>query len=189
MKGIRAGQRGAQSAVVTTDALEISVFATPLGYWAVCGRDEVVYGLTLGQPAAHAAFSAFGLEFQGLPVESSARDWYPGLRQRLERYAAGCRDRFDDVRLFLPQMTPFQQSVVEATRRLKFGETVTYGELAALADRPRAARAVGTVMSSNRIPILIPCHRVVGAGGCLGGYSAPQGLSLKARLLELERSG
>jgi len=62
----------------------------------------------------------------------------------------------------------------------------TYGELADLAGYPGAARAVGSVMSSNRYPIIIPCHRVVGSAGSLGGFSAPQGISLKERMLTLE---
>ena len=187
MKGLRAGQRGGAVMAVSPETLEISVFATPLGYWGVCGRDEVVYALTLGQATAQAALLGLGKQIRNIPVASTSRDWFPGLRERLERYASGAKVAFDDVQLALPRMTEFQQQVVEATRNLKFGETVTYGELAVRADRPRAARAVGTVMSSNRIPIIIPCHRVVGSGGCLGGYSAPQGLTLKARLLELER--
>ena len=66
------------------------------------------------------------------------------------------------------------------------GETVSYAELAGRAGSPNAARAVGGVMAGNRVPLLVPCHRVVGAGGRLGGFSAPTGVELKKRLLALE---
>lgn len=186
MKGVRVGQRIDSKATASQEALKVSVFATPLGYWAILGHDNVVHALTVGQPDARRAHAAFANPFHGRSVDQQPTDWYPELRQRLERYAAGDRVKFTDIKLQLPQLTQFQQQIVDVTRKLKYGETISYGELAARADRPRAARAVGTVMSSNRFPILIPCHRVIAAGGALGGYSAPQGLSLKTQLLELE---
>lgn len=181
------GQRTARQSAVTPELLKVSVFATPLGYWGILGTDETVYGLTLGQSSAAAARAAFVSPFAGVVIEQKVVDWNPRLRQRLERYAAGESVAFDDVPLHLPNFTPFQQQIIAVTRSLPYGETITYGELAARANHPRAARAVGSVMSSNRIPIIIPCHRVLAAGGKIGGYSAPQGISLKSRLLELER--
>ena len=83
-------------------------------------------------------------------------------------------------------MTPFQLCVANATRRIPYGTTVSYGQLASLAGYPRAARAVGTVMSQNRFPILIPCHRVLASGGKLGGYTSVAGVDFKSRLLGLE---
>ncbi len=181
------GQRTAPPTAVTPDILKVSVFPTPLGYWAILGCGEVLFGLTLGHPHAKTAQNAFTSPFEGQLIETTATDWNPRLRQRLERYAAGERVDFKDVQLHLPRLSPFQQQIIELTRKLPHGQTITYGELAAQANHPRAARAVGTVMSSNRIPIIIPCHRVLAAGGKIGGYSAPQGVSLKSRLLELEQ--
>jgi methylated-DNA-[protein]-cysteine S-methyltransferase len=181
------GQRSPLTPGLTAEVLNVSVFATPLGYWAIAGRDNVLFRLTLGHASAAAAHRAIADSFEQSAVQTEPEDWNSRLRQRLERYAAGERVEFDDVKLLLPKLTSFQQRIVEVTRALKHGETVTYGELATRAGYPRAARAVGTVMSSNRIPIIIPCHRVLGAGGSIGGYSAPQGVSLKSRLLELER--
>jgi methylated-DNA-[protein]-cysteine S-methyltransferase len=79
--------------------------------------------------------------------------------------------------------------VLEACRGIPYGRTTTYAELAAKAGNPRAARAAGSAMSHNPIPIIIPCHRVLHTGGGLGGFSAPGGLSLKERLLAMERGG
>lgn len=181
------GQRSATSSSATSIPLRVSVFATPLGYWGLVGQEDVLFRLTLGHRSASAAQEALGDSCDGRSVEPRVSDWNVPLRQRLERYSAGERVKFDDIKLYLPQMTAFQQQIIKLTRKIPHGTTLTYGELAARAKHPRAARAVGTVMSTNRIPVIIPCHRVVGAGGNPGGYSAPQGLSLKMRLLELEK--
>jgi methylated-DNA-[protein]-cysteine S-methyltransferase len=180
------GQRRAGPAATTNDPLFISVFATPLGQWALLGRDETLWALTLGHVSAAAARAAFANPYDGCEIEQAATDWHPELRHRLERYAAGEAVTFEDIKVRLPQLTVFQQKVFNLTRKLPYAAKLTYGELATKAGHPRAARAVGTVMSMNRFPIIIPCHRVVGSGGGLGGYSAPQGLTLKQRLLQLE---
>ncbi|HET6323333.1 MAG TPA: MGMT family protein [Planctomycetaceae bacterium] len=116
------------------------------------------------------------------------RDWYPELRRALERYAQG---QFVDLRSFkidLGRTTPYRQKVLETARRIPYGKTMSYGELAARSGKPRAARAVGSAMASNRIALLIPCHRVVAAGGAIGGFSCRTGVELKQRLLEMEAS-
>ena len=82
----------------------------------------------------------------------------------------------------LSTLTPFQSQVLAATRAIPCGETRTYGQLAALVGRPRAARAVGTALANNPLPFLIPCHRVVGSGLRLGRYS-DGGAPMKRRLL------
>ncbi|MBN2226071.1 MAG: methylated-DNA--[protein]-cysteine S-methyltransferase [candidate division Zixibacteria bacterium] len=80
--------------------------------------------------------------------------------------------------------TPFQKKVLHKVVAIPYGKTRTYGEIAKAVGSPKAARAVGTVMANNRIPLIIPCHRVTAAGG-LGGYAG--GLRMKKRLLELEK--
>ncbi len=104
-----------------------------------------------------------------------------GRRQLLE-YFAGTRRAFD---LPLdPQGTPFRRRVWAALCAIPYGETITYGELARRVGNPKAVRAVGQANHHNPLAILIPCHRVVGAGGSLTGYGG--GLPLKRYLLELE---
>ncbi len=103
---------------------------------------------------------------------------------RLQAYFAGERVSFADVRLDLGWCTPFQRALAAALRRVPWGTVVTYGELAALAGRPRAARAAGSFCAESRFAIVIPCHRVVAAGG-IGGYGS-LGLGYKRRLLALE---
>ena len=106
------------------------------------------------------------------------------LTERFRSYFAGERPDFSGVRLDLEDYTPFQLAVVEALKRVPYGEVVTYGELAALAGRPNAQRAAGSVCANNRFPLVVPCHRVVSATG-IGGYGA-SGVEVKRRLLGLE---
>ncbi len=116
------------------------------------------------------------------------RDWYPELRRALQRYAQG---QFVDLKSFkvdLGRTTPYRKKVLETARRIPYGKTITYGDLAARSGKPRAARAVGSAMASNCIALLIPCHRVVAAGGAIGGFSCRTGVELKQRLLEMEAS-
>jgi methylated-DNA-[protein]-cysteine S-methyltransferase len=81
---------------------------------------------------------------------------------------------------------PFDRRVYEAARSIEPGSTRTYGELAADTGEPGEGRAVGVAMARNRVPLIVPCHRVVAADGRLGGFSAPGGAATKRRLLEIE---
>ena len=106
------------------------------------------------------------------------------LAERLRAYFRGSRDSLGDVELELDWCTPFQRAAVAAMRSIPYGETATYGEVAALAGHPNAQRAVGSVCAANRFSLFVPCHRVVGADG-LGSYGS-LGPAYKRRLLELE---
>ncbi len=117
----------------------------------------------------------------GARVLRSSRPLDP-VRRELHEYFEGRRRAFD-----LPldlAVSDFYRRVLAELARVPFGRTATYGELAARAERPRAARAVGMVMNRNPVPIVLPCHRVVGASGSLVGYGG--GLERKRFLLELE---
>jgi methylated-DNA-[protein]-cysteine S-methyltransferase len=92
-----------------------------------------------------------------------------------------------DLPIDFSDYSPFAVKVLQALQTVPFGTTVSYGELAALVGRPKAARAIGRVVGANRTPILIPCHRVVGSTGALVGYSATGGLVTKRWLLEFEQ--
>ena len=104
-------------------------------------------------------------------------------RRELDEYFEGRRRAFD-LSLDLRALPLFTVSVLGELARVPYGKTTTYGELARRVGHPRAARAVGTVMNRNRIPIVLPCHRVVGSTGSLTGYAG--GLDVKQALLELE---
>jgi O-6-methylguanine DNA methyltransferase len=108
----------------------------------------------------------------------------PELARRIAAYFEGERVSFGDVAVDLEWCTPLQRAIAEALRAVPYSETVTYGELSALAGRPQAPRASGTFCAQNRLPLIFPCHRVVAAGG-IGGYGS-LGTDYKRRLLELE---
>ncbi len=105
------------------------------------------------------------------------------VRRELDEYFAGRRRDFD-LDLDLRATPEFHRRVLAELNGIAYGETTTYGTLAARAGSPRAARAVGTVMNRNPLPIVLPCHRVVGASGSLVGYGG--GLERKEWLLRLE---
>jgi methylated-DNA-[protein]-cysteine S-methyltransferase len=123
------------------------------------------------------------------PVVSRTRsrgssDFVTDVIQVLQAYFAGKRAPIEDVPVDLEYETQFLSRCAEALRTIPRGEVVTYGELAALAGAPRAARAAGSFCARSRLSIFVPCHRVVGADG-LGSYGS-YGLDYKRRLLALE---
>lgn len=168
----------------------IHVFETALGWIALRDRGPKLVQVAIGHRSeidAIAALSTHAPKAEpGLPAEIAVV--HGRLAKRLKRMADGQPQDFGDVQLDLTGMTPFQRATIAACREISWGETATYGELAAKVGAPGAARAVGQCMAGNRFPLIVPCHRVLGAGGRLGGFSAPRGVDLKRQLLRLERS-
>lgn len=149
--------------------MDLSLFGTPLGQMGLAEEDGAVVRLYLPNAPTPRI----------MPHETPLLA--EGRRQLLD-YLTGARRTFDlPLRL---QGTEFQRRVWEALRAIPYGETRSYGQLAAALGRPKACRAVGMANHNNPIPILVPCHRVVGTDGSLTGYAG--GLDLKRRLLELE---
>ncbi|MDH3615996.1 MAG: methylated-DNA--[protein]-cysteine S-methyltransferase [Gammaproteobacteria bacterium] len=147
--------------------------STPIGELLLAGEDEA-------------------LSMIGFPKGSMRRDPEPDwiynekplakARQQLEEYFAGARKDFD-----LPLTlngTEFQVNVLKALLKIPYGETVSYGEIAKRIGKPRAVRAVGAANGRNPIPIVVPCHRVIGSSGDLTGFGG--GLDTKEALLRLE---
>jgi methylated-DNA-[protein]-cysteine S-methyltransferase len=158
------------------------VFPSAIGWmafeWGPHGLRRLVFGHARQEMAARALS----------PTRSSwtgSTDEHP-LIHRLQEYAEGEFDDFLDVDVDHFGRTPFATRVLEACRLIPPGRTLCYGDLASRVRSPRAARAVGQVMATNRVPIVVPCHRVVAACGRLGGFSAPGGLATKERLLRQE---
>ena len=123
-------------------------------------------------------------ELPSARATSGARHRTCPLVPRLQRYFAGEAETFEDVAVDLDYDTAFMRRCADALRAVPRGEVVTYGELAALAGAPGAARAAGSFCARNRLGLFVPCHRVVSAGG-LGSYGS-LGLDYKRRLLALE---
>ncbi len=119
------------------------------------------------------------------PAWDTSNTAFDAVARQIDEYFAGARTTFDLP--LAPRGTAFQRGVWDELRRIPAGTTITYGELAARAGHPGAARAVGAAVGRNPISIVVPCHRVVGADGTLTGYAG--GVARKAFLLALEGSG
>ncbi|MBL9123725.1 MAG: methylated-DNA--[protein]-cysteine S-methyltransferase [Planctomycetaceae bacterium] len=175
------------------EAWTAQAFETELGWMGIVGRHAAVRQLAIGAESPARALAA--LDHAAITAEGAALRigrWNHELVARLQAFAAGKPDDFLDVEIELGDRSEFAQRVIDACRRIPWGATASYGELALRAGAPRAARAVGSVMASNRVALLIPCHRVVRGDGGIGGYTCPAGIELKRRILALEaamRSG
>ena len=129
----------------------------------------------------------FGAPAGGADGAASAPRTDPTLAETARQLAGDFAGELREFDLPLrPTGTPFQLTVWEALRGIPYGETVTYGELARSIGRPTAARAVGSANHHNPLPIVVPCHRVIGADGTLTGYAG--GLGVKSALLAVESS-
>ncbi len=151
--------------VVDSPVGELLLAATPRG---LCRISYTV------DDADESLARAFGVRVLRAPLDD--------VRRELDEYFAGRRRDFD-LELDL-HVAPFHEAVLHELARVPYGRLETYGGLAAKVGRPRAARAVGSAMNRNPIPIVLPCHRIVGANGSLTGYAG--GLHVKRALLELE---
>jgi methylated-DNA-[protein]-cysteine S-methyltransferase len=169
--------------------LTLAVFPSSLGWMALVAGPKGVRQLVFGHRSAAAAEAAID---PSLVVQASGdsdcevSESILALIERLQAYARGEPADFSDVPLDLDALGSFQRRVMGQCRRIPFGKVLTYGQLAAKVGTPGAARAVGNCMAANRIPLMIPCHRVVRSGGGLGKFSAPGGVRTKRRLLALE---
>lgn len=172
-------------------------FETELGWMALAFDGDVLLGIVFGHPNQQAAHDRLQRYLREQHVELQVVDFVGeeelpaaigNVVARLQAYANGEEVDFSDVRIDDRHLTDFGRKIVRACRRIPRGKTRGYGELAAKCGSPGAARAVGQVMARNRFPLVVPCHRVLAAGGLIGGFSAPQGLTMKRRLLAIEQS-
>ncbi len=158
--------------------------ATPLGeVWVAFSSGGIV---AVDFPANQALFSQ-RLKRKGYTeIVYDPGTVEPALAQIVE-YLQGKRHNFD-LHIDWSVMTPFQSQALKATSAIPYGQTVSYNEIARRIGRPRAARAVGRAQATNPMPLVIPCHRVLGTDGKLHGYGAGDGLATKTWLLQLEAS-
>ena len=153
---------------------EWTLFDSPIGRCGIAWTDRgVVTGVRL--PPAR---------FPGRPTHPP-----PEVRAVIDRILGllrGEHDDLSDVEVDLDDVGPFERAVYDVARAVPPGATVTYGEVAIRIGHPGSAREVGTALGRNPVPLVVPCHRVVAAGGRLGGFSAPGGTTTKERLLAIE---
>lgn len=156
--------------------MNYTYFESPIGPLLIAGDHEAVHHILFPKNGKAAKPERGWIESSAGPVAQAIT--------QLREYFAGRRTEFD-LPLAL-EGTAFQRSVWRALQEIPYGETISYGELARRVGNPKASRAVGSANGANRIPIVIPCHRVIASGGKLGGFGG--GLPVKEKLLALENA-
>lgn len=173
-----------------TTAIDYCLVSTRVGWILIAessGRICFLDFLGEPEPGATGILARLRRELPGFEIAPASRK-----TPLLEKAAQAVSDYFKagtpfpDLPLDVRKGTAFQQQVWDALRRIPFGETRSYGQIAQELGNPQAARAVGHACGKNPVPLLVPCHRVLGSGGALGGFSA--GLPIKEALLEIERA-
>jgi len=153
---------------------------TIVGDVLIAATSRGLCAVLFGKDAGGALEKRLAVMFPGEPAGRNRSRLAP-YRREIDEYFAGKRPRFTLPIDLSAVRSPFQRKVLRKLHALPFGRVTTYGDLAARSGSPGAARAVGTAMSKNPVALVIPCHRVVGAAGSLGGFSG--GLSKKKTLL------
>jgi methylated-DNA-[protein]-cysteine S-methyltransferase len=164
------------------------IFEAGGGWCGIAWTERGIAGLSL--PSARREDATAGLDRSAADAVDSEPD-----RRALElaglvgRFLSGEDVDFSAVELDLSGAPPFRRRILEVVRSIPRGQVRTYGQVAVQAGSPRAARAVGGCMAGNPVPLVVPCHRVVGSDGRLVGFSAPGGIASKKRLLAMESGG
>ncbi len=162
-----------------------TLFETAIGVCGVVWSERGVAGVELPQARERQTRARLARRFPDAaeaPPPPEVRTAIDGMKALL----AGEPTDLTGVVLDLDGAPDFEQKVYEIARAIPPGETLTYGEIAIRVGEPGAAREVGRALGANPTPIIVPCHRVLGAGGKVGGFSAPGGVATKARMLSIE---
>lgn len=165
-----------------------AVFETALGYMALAWNDVGLTRLCLPEKT-HAAAERRLLRLAGEAgpqARSGAPEWIVALIGDIRDYATGSDVDFSSVPVDLAGIEQFRLDIYAAARSLSYGETTTYGGLAEKSGHKGLFRETGAALGANPIPLVIPCHRIVAAGGKIGGFSATGGSATKEKMLELE---
>ena len=163
--------------------LKCQLFDTDLGPVFLAWERNLLFCVKYGSGVSYFPRSVEGHNCEIAAIASPEMQF---AREQITRYARGETVSLDGIPVEMRERTDFQVQVLLECQKIARGSVVSYGELACRIGRPRAARAVGSVMRTNRHPLVIPCHRVIAANGRLGGYSADDGVRTKARLLARE---
>ncbi len=165
--------------------IKYTIFRTKWGYFGFAGTEHALCRTHLPGPEPEKIKARL---LQGVPASEFDRAFFKKMQERVAAYFTGTAVNLGpDIPIDLAGLTPFQTAVLTACRQVQFGQTITYGGLAKKLGQPAAARAVGSALAKNPLPLIIPCHRVIRANNKLGGFSAPGGKNLKSKLLKHEK--
>ena len=166
-------------------SLKYVIFRTRWGYFGLLGGEKGLVRSCL--PVADTQ-KAKKLLLTRISKPNPDARLFADLQEKIKAYFDSSYVDFADTQLFLDGLTEFSGKVLTACRKVKYGQTISYWELAKLAGKPKASRAVGNILARNPLPLIIPCHRIIRSDGKIGGFSAPGRAGLKERMLELESS-
>jgi len=185
IRGANTRNRGGQKTKMSKEDAKVVIDSCPTawGWVGIASSPSGLLVLTLPEPTQERALKPL-LERWG-EAQLYQDPGLEGLKRRLQQYF-GCQRVVFDEPLDLTGATAFQRRVWSAVRDIPYGETRSYGQIARQVGSPGAARAVGQAMAANPLPIVVPCHRVMGSNGDLRGFGG--GLDLKRRLLEMEKA-
>ncbi|WP_192256817.1 methylated-DNA--[protein]-cysteine S-methyltransferase [Mesorhizobium silamurunense] len=162
-----------------------AVLETVIGFMGIAWSEKGLIRLCLPERSREAVERRlFG--HAGVSTTTEQPKWVAELIASIKAYAAGEDVDFSDVSVDLDGVDDFRLAIYDAARKLGFGETTTYGELAKRAGHSGLARETGAALGANPVPLVIPCHRILAAGGKIGGFSAPGGSVTKEKMLAME---
>jgi O-6-methylguanine DNA methyltransferase len=163
-----------------------SIAETAIGWIGIAGNEKGLRRLVLPVPTRENALAELNRYFQPCEKLAQVDSQFISIVTKIKNYFDGKKIQFETEIINLEGYTSFQKNILLKTREIPYGITQTYGWLAEQSGYPKAYRAVGGVMRFNPLPLIIPCHRVLGSQGKLTGFSATGGLALKRKMLELE---
>ena len=163
--------------------IKYTIFSTKWGFFGFAVTDKGICSTSLPLPKRSVARKIL----LGT-IENAVFDKYllGRLQKKIAAYFDGSTIDFSEFRIDLDGSSRFAATCLTACRKIGYGQTVSYGQLASLANCPGAARAVGTVMANNILPLIVPCHRIIRSNGQIGGFSGAEGPKTKLKLLKLE---
>jgi len=163
------------------------VFETAMGFCGIAWSERGIRRFALPMSAPASVEERMTRSLQG-SIACEPQGTVAEAVEATRCYFAGERIEFSSFPLDLEDVDAFRHAIYGAARRLVYGQTTTYGRLAADAGFPQSARETGVALGRNPVPLIIPCHRILAAGGKLGGFSAPGGTTTKQRMLALEKA-
>jgi methylated-DNA-[protein]-cysteine S-methyltransferase len=162
-----------------------AVLETVIGFMGIAWSEAGLIRLCLPERSRDAVERRL-LRHAGVAASTDQPQWVVELIASIKAYAAGEDVDFSGVPVDLAGVDDFRLAIYEAARKLAFGETTTYGELAKRAGHAGLPRETGAALGANPVPLVIPCHRILAAGGKIGGFSAPGGSTTKEKMLAME---
>lgn len=165
--------------------IKYAIFRTKWGWCGIAGTKE---GLLRAELPCQSRLQVKSRLLAGLKDPQYSKGYFLSVQSKIKDYFAGKKVDFKSVPVLMDRFRPFSKDVLRACRKIEFGDTKSYAELAGKVKKQSAARAVGNAVARNPVPLIIPCHRVICSDRRIGKFSAAGGQQTKRKLLALESS-